>query len=175
MAKSSGTQQERHPAPALPPALLSRLGSRVSAGRRFKVSPVPISPSLAMRDILRWGRAAQDGKPIPFSIDPMDGSPPVTVMMPIRKPRISGAHRRIGRPRHPLTLERYLNFIADPKMNALSATRQAQHLTIRLRAELGPDTEVVTRAIVRARRAEIGDAERRRRTKKHGRKLRRSD
>jgi hypothetical protein len=157
----------------LPPEVLARLAKLVrksktgasprtgaSPGRRFRLRPADIPWHLPVKEVLKRLRAREDGKPVPVTIDFQDGSPPVTVDLPLKKPR---PPRNPGRPSHPLTVER-----AEREASAHphdSNTQLAKRLSAALKAEIGPNAPPVTPRLVRRRRQE-GDAERRRRSTK---------
>ena len=119
------------------------------------INPAVIPPT--PREALKWLNAVKNGKAVPFTVDYLDGTPPLTIekTWSDKPPR---APRPPHRPRHPLTLERFVRFEAEHA--EFSERRLAQQLTIALRAELGPSTKPVTRAIVRARREEAQAARR---------------
>lgn len=130
------------------------------------INPAWPSTPATPREALKWVNAVKKGKPVPFTVDYLDGTPPVTIEKPLsskppREPR--PAHR----PRHPLTVARFVRFEKDHEAENLSERQLAKRLTIALRAELGESAKPVTRAIVRARRKEAEVARQRRSERRH--------
>lgn len=145
----------------LPPEFLRTVAENLEILRawpgatRVLVNPAAIPPN--PRQALKWLNAVKNGKPVPVTVDYLDGTPALTIERPISNKR---PPRPPGRPPHPLTLARFVQFADDHP--ELGERRLAEQLTIALNAELGPTTKPVTRAIVRERRREADAARRRR-------------
>jgi hypothetical protein len=71
------------------------------------VNPEGIPPGLPMAEILKRANAAKRGKPIRWTVDYRDGTPPVIVDMPLTDDGPEATEKKTGgRPRK-LTLEEY--------------------------------------------------------------------
>jgi hypothetical protein len=140
---------------ALPPELVARLGrlvrrSKSSGGpvRRFKLSADRIQATLSNSELLTHVHAIIDGKPVPHTIDPQDGCPPVTVKLPLRKRPPAG---KPGRPPR-FSVEEYLNL--PGRTRKFGERSLAKVLNAQLRKKHGPGHPAITREVVRRLRKE---------------------
>jgi hypothetical protein len=145
---------------------LTTFKDRLSAPGEVAINLDPIPPS--KNEALAWVNAVDRGKPVPWTIDYCDGTPPVRVMLPVPGP--VRPRRPRGRQPHWLSLERYQQLVAEYrplKLDEISERECAK----RIMAILGipsdaPATDRVTKYIIGKHRKAPEVARRKRSSRK---------